>query len=116
MRVRKEDIAARKRVEAATGISYADLVRKTIRTLDKFYQDYPERQGRFEPGKVLPPSLQVQQAIALVTAYGAIESKAETRWLLDQLIRTLTGPDYDKWVARFEQIQNIIWDTGTAPR
>lgn len=40
-------------------------------------------------------------------------------WLIDQMVRELTGEDYSAWVARYEEGEDgphtYSWDEGIAP-
>jgi hypothetical protein len=39
----------------------------------------------------------------------------ERAWVLDQIVRSLTGTHYHEWVASFE-VSDRKWDEGTEPQ
>lgn len=36
-------------------------------------------------------------------------------WVIDQMVRQITGDQYDAWVKEFEEANLTTWDTGIAP-
>ncbi len=38
------------------------------------------------------------QALAVIKGYDRIESQSHKAWVIDQVVRILTGPDYTKWM------------------
>lgn len=51
--------------------------------------------------------------------YGAIDGDHHKMWVIDQIVRALTGADYEKWVKAFcdgeAGPETYEWDTGIAP-
>ena len=51
--------------------------------------------------------------------WGSYDGGHHKQWVLDQIVRILTGDGYDKWVAKFENgedgPQTYEWDEGIAP-
>jgi hypothetical protein len=40
-----------------------------------------------------------QSALDIIMQYGGIDGAHHKDWVLDQVVRKLTGDDYEKWVA-----------------
>lgn len=60
-----------------------------------------------------------EQALNLIHMYGGTDGAHHKQWLLDQIVRTLTGEDYKSWVQRYQYGENgpetYEWDEGIAP-
>jgi hypothetical protein len=60
-----------------------------------------------------------QEALELIKRYGSIDGGHHKQWVLDQVVRILTGEHYDKWVAECKAGQDgphtYEWDVGIAP-
>lgn len=55
-------------------------------------------------------------ALDLVKRYGQGGGEVEhLKWILDQTVRLLTGPDYQKWVEEYVQGGERTWEEGRAP-
>ena len=69
----------------------------------------------------------IDDALAFVEEHGRIcEGEHHKQWLLDQIIRILTGEEYDEWVELYEEPLydeddlecfgvSYEWETGLAP-
>jgi len=61
----------------------------------------------------------VKDAISLAVAYGGIHGDHHKAWVIDQMVRKLAGPDYEKIVAEAEAGEDgphtYEWDVGIAP-
>jgi hypothetical protein len=61
----------------------------------------------------------VSQVKEIITAYGCIDGGHHKQWLLDQVIRILTGDEYAQWVEDYqdgvEGPNTYEWDEGIAP-
>lgn len=44
-------------------------------------------------------SEQIAQALDLIRKYGGIDGAHHKDWVLDQVVRILTGSNYEAWVA-----------------
>lgn len=59
------------------------------------------------------------QALEVIHRYGGIEGDHHRAWVIDQTVRTLTGDEYEKWVAEHcdgEDGPNTYdWDVGIPP-
>ena len=60
-----------------------------------------------------------EQILDLISRYGGIDGAHHKQWLLDEIVRIITGDQYDKWVAEFQDgidgSETYIWDVGIAP-
>ena len=60
----------------------------------------------------------IKEALDYAT-YGQIDGGHHKTWVIDQMVRALTGQDYDYWVKDFEHGEDgpetYFWDTGIAP-
>lgn len=54
-------------------------------------------------------------ALMVALRYGQIDGEHHARWVIDQMVRRLTGEGYDEWVAAYEEGGAYTWDTGIAP-
>lgn len=61
----------------------------------------------------------IQEALDLILQYGEIDGGHHKQWVLDQVVRKLTGDNYDAWVREFckgeHGPETYEWDTGIAP-
>ena len=57
--------------------------------------------------------------LGLVFQYGQIDGEHHKTWVIDQIVKTLTGENYEKWVQHYEYDEETgeeyEWDTGIAP-
>ena len=65
-------------------------------------------------------SYKIDSAVKLISDYGGIDGSHHKQWVLDQVLKTLMGPDvYEKWLGKYnfgEDGPNTYeWDTGIAP-
>lgn len=62
---------------------------------------------------------QIEKALKLASDYGTIDGGHHKMWVIDQIVRALTGTAYDEWVAETEAgedgSQTYEWDTGISP-
>jgi hypothetical protein len=57
----------------------------------------------------------LQTAIKLIVEIGNIDGAWHKQWLLDQIVRILSGAAYEVVVSRIEKQTRSDWDTGIAP-
>ncbi len=62
-----------------------------------------------------PPHERMRIALALACCYARIDGAHHKDWVLDHMVRALTGPEYAAWVAEYEEGGKYAWETGTAP-
>jgi hypothetical protein len=61
----------------------------------------------------------IAEALKIAHRYGGIDGAHHKTWVIDQMVRALTGPDYPKWVANqkagADGPDTYDWDEGIAP-
>ena len=61
----------------------------------------------------------VSKALEIIGAYGGIDGDHHKTWVIDQVVRALTGPSYKRWVrehcAGEDGPYTYTWDVGIAP-
>lgn len=61
----------------------------------------------------------VQLTLALISSYGQEDGGHHKAWVIDQVVRTLTGDAYDAWITQYrageDGPETYAWDTGIAP-
>ncbi len=61
----------------------------------------------------------IYQALRLANCYGANDGCHHKEWLIDQMVRALTGEDYRKWVQDFcngeDGPDTYTWPVGIPP-
>jgi hypothetical protein len=54
-----------------------------------------------------------------VAEYGTVDGSHHKMWVIDQIVRELTGDSYEEWVSKFESgidgPKTYEWDVGTPP-
>lgn len=59
------------------------------------------------------------QVLSLIEELGGIDGAHHKQWLLDQIVRVLTGENYAAWVAEHKSgidgPETYLWDEGIAP-
>jgi hypothetical protein len=60
-----------------------------------------------------------ERALDVIVRYGGIDGAHHKQWVLDQVLRCLTGEEYDQWVKEFcsgdDGPNTYEWDTGIPP-
>lgn len=71
-----------------------------------------------------PDQIKIDEALDLITQYGGIDGSHHKQWVLDQVVRVLTGSDdaYNAWCEAYRGEWNEVneeyeyeWDVGIAP-
>ena len=61
----------------------------------------------------------VRAALAMAARYGGTDGEHHKTWVIDQMVRALTGPQYRRWVRSArdgdEGPDTYEWDEGIAP-
>ena len=61
----------------------------------------------------------VQEALRLAVEFGGYDGSHHKQWVIDQMVRALTGDQYEEWVERFndgdEGPDTYLWEEGIAP-
>ena len=59
------------------------------------------------------------KVLALIDNFGGIDGGHHKQWLLDQIVRVITGQRYNEWVISYETGPDgerlYHWDTGISP-
>ena len=67
----------------------------------------------------MSPEEKINLAIKLAVRFGGIDGDHHKAWVIDQMVRALTGADYDKIVADAKAGEDgpdsYGWDEGIAP-
>ena len=60
-----------------------------------------------------------EEALDMIFQNGACDGGHHKQWVLDQVVRILTGDRYNEWVKKFEDgedgPQTYEWDVGIPP-
>ncbi|RKY70131.1 MAG: hypothetical protein DRP97_04260 [Candidatus Latescibacterota bacterium] len=60
-----------------------------------------------------------QKILDEIDSYGGIDGAHHKQWLIDRVVRIITGDKYDEWVTGYEDgkygPETYSWDTGCAP-
>lgn len=63
--------------------------------------------------------IKIDEALGLIRQYGGIDGEHHKQWVLDQVVRALTGDNYAAWVveqrAGEDGPDTYDWDEGIAP-
>lgn len=63
--------------------------------------------------------VRIKKALDVIDSYGGIDGAHHKMWVLDQVVRILTGDGYDAWVERHKDgkdgPETCAWDEGIAP-
>lgn len=61
----------------------------------------------------------IEESLSIIATYGGIDGAHHKDWVLDQVVRILTGPGYNDWVISVKAGEDgpdtYDWDTGIAP-
>lgn len=61
----------------------------------------------------------VREVLDLIESYAQIDGSHHKDWVIDQVVRILTGDGYEKWIAEYcwgeDGSDTYNWDEGIAP-
>lgn len=61
----------------------------------------------------------VAGALKVAFDYGAVDGERYKQWVIDQMVRALTGDQYEEWVRKFnfglDGEDSQLWESGYAP-
>ena len=61
----------------------------------------------------------MEEALKIAREYGQTDGAHHKMWVIDQMVRALTGDGYEKWVKCYSKGEDgpetYEWDTGIAP-
>lgn len=55
-----------------------------------------------------------ERAVSIAMMYGQNDSAHHLRWVIDQMVRVLSGDDYDRLIEYYNT-DDYKWDAGIAP-
>jgi hypothetical protein len=65
------------------------------------------------------PEKKLEEALDIAVRYGGIDGDHHKTWVIDQIVRALTGDDYDNFIAAAKAGEDgpetYSWETGIAP-
>lgn len=68
---------------------------------------------------VVAVAADVQEALEIAYRFGQIDGDHHKAWVIDQMVRALTGDRYDEWVRKARDgadgPETYAWDEGIAP-
>lgn len=62
-----------------------------------------------------PDDGRVQRALVVAAQYGQIQGDHHRAWVIDQIVRELTGEGYAAFVESYTADDEYVWDEGIAP-
>ena len=63
----------------------------------------------------------IKKALEIIAECGSIDGAHHKQWVLDQVVRQLTGDKYQDWCSQFDEVDEngeqiyFPWDQGIAP-
>lgn len=61
----------------------------------------------------------IEDAIDVAFGFGQVDGSHHKMWVIDQMVRILTGDDYDRFVTEYRSgpdgPETYEWDVGVAP-
>jgi hypothetical protein len=61
----------------------------------------------------------IEEALTIAIRYGGFDGAHHKAWVIDQMVRALTGDDYEEFVAEAcdgeDGPETYSWDEGVAP-
>lgn len=61
----------------------------------------------------------IEDALSIAFQYGGIQGDRDRAWVIDQMVRALTGSQYEEWVRERCEGEDgpdtYSWDTGITP-
>ena len=98
-----------------------DMVKKLLNLITKLQKEIEKKDKRLSRQfKLLNKrDKQIQQALKIAFDYGQADREHHKAWVIDQMVRALTGKEYDKWINDYiydeETGDSYTWDKGIAP-
>lgn len=89
-------------------MAYKRISKRKIKSYIKYLEDKLSKQEK-----------QINEALDLAFEYAQIDGGHHKMWVIDQMVRKLTGINYKEWVNNYEYDEETEeeydWDTGIAP-
>ena len=57
----------------------------------------------------------IAEAINIAVRYGGFDGEQHKTWVIDQMVRALSGEQYERIVNHATGDDPTLWDVGTAP-
>lgn len=61
----------------------------------------------------------IERALNVIFDFGGVDGAHHKQWVLDQVVRHLTGEKYDEWIREYKDGSDgpdtFDWDEGIAP-
>jgi hypothetical protein len=57
----------------------------------------------------------MEEALDIAFEYGGTDGAHHKQWVIDQMVRAISGEGYAEWVSLYEGDGQYEWDTGIAP-
>jgi hypothetical protein len=74
---------------------------------------------QWQSAKIQNMEEKIKAALEIVMRYGGIDGAHHKDWVIDQMVRTLTGDRYEEWVKEAcdgeDGPDTYEWDVGIAP-
>lgn len=107
----------------AFGIFDYSMLPKLNKLLKPFGLEFKKRSNRKEWGDqveiAIAPLPEALTALEVISRYGGIDGGHHKQWVLDQVVRALTGNGYAAWVEKQKDGEDgpntYDWDEGIAP-
>jgi len=97
-----------------TAAELDDMIRKQYPPTSPIWDDSPE-----PTPPDLPLDKRIEQALDVARRYGGIDGDHHKAWVIDQMVRALTGPDYVQFVSDScdgeDGPDTYSWDEGIPP-
>lgn len=90
---------------------FADTEQEARRIVDARFEDKPREPTAYETDL----RTRIDEVLELIFRYGQIDGEHHKTWVIDQVVRTLTGEAYDKWIETYRDNDLYEWDEGIAP-
>lgn len=105
----QRDAAIRERDEARAEVKHLEHLEVDVRVLAAEKADYRDLLAQARTA--------IADALSIIIRYGGIDGGHHKQWVLDQIVRKLTGEDYQNWVAEYDDGDgdDHLWDVGIAP-
>ncbi len=59
--------------------------------------------------------MKIEKALNLAFELGQVDGAHHKAWVIDQMVRALTGDDYERWVSDYCENGEYEWDRGVGP-
>lgn len=82
-------------------------------------EDFKARVDDYIVAKLSELQSKIDETLEVAERYAQIDGEHHKAWVIDQMVRALTGKNYNEWIkeccAEDEEGECYEWDTGIAP-